>query len=309
MAIPDFQTIMLPILKLLADENEHSLSDIITHLETLFKLTEAEKEQRVPSGQQRIIYNRATWANTYLKTALLIETIKRGYYKITPLGLELLSKKPQSITKKFLYDEYPKNSALSAKKKDESTPTLLGGNSGEIINEQSPEEAIDAIYENIKAKLSSELLELILNNSPAFFEKLVVDLIVKMGYGGNRKEAGQAVGKTNDEGIDGVINEDRLGLDNIYIQAKRWNKDNTVGRTAIQGFVGALSGKQASKGIFITTSSFTKNAKEYVKTIREKVILIDGAELAEYMIEYNVGVTAYDTYTIKQVDSDYFAEV
>ncbi len=308
MPIPDYQTAMLPVLRFLADGKEHSLPELVVHIEDAFNLTEEEKTQRIPSGRQNLTYNRVAWSKSYLKSANLLEVVRRGYYKITQLGLDLLKNPPEKITRNFLVEKYSTAELLRNDTIIKSDTTFgLTGNNTE--NEQSPEESIDAVYESIQAQLSSELLDLILSNSPTYFEKLVVDLVVSMGYGGNRKEAGRAVGKSNDEGIDGVINEDRLGLDSIYIQAKRWKKDNIVGRNDIQAFVGALAGKQASKGIFITTSAFTKNAREYVKNLQQKVILIDGLELTQYMIEYNVGVSAYNTYTIKKVDYDYFEEI
>lgn len=305
MAILGFQAFMLPILKHLNDNQEHTLKEIIIYIEDYFQLSEDEKQELVPSGVQRIVYNRTAWALTYLKSALLLKTIRRGCYVITPRGQELLNSNIGEINIKLLSEKYVEfNDARKSKNKDTMVISIK-----KDTEDASPEEIIDSSYEHIKSQLSDDLLELILQNSPSFFEKLVIDLLVNMGYGGTRKDAGRAVGKSGDEGIDGVINEDRLGLDNIYIQAKRWDVNNVVGRPEIQKFVGALAGKQASKGIFITTSSFTTEAKNYVKNLQQKVILIDGLELTKFMIEYNVGVSTYNTYIIKKVDSDYFDEV
>ena len=306
MSIPDFQTLMLPVLKHVSDNKEHTLKELVEFSETAFKLTEDEKKETVASGQ-RVIYNRTAWAVSYMSSALLVEIIKRGCYKITNRGIELLKSNPEKINIKLLKENYPEFSESRKPKNKEKN--IADIKDDESISSKSPDELIDDSYYLIIQKLSDELLSLILKNSPSYFEKLVIDLLVGMGYGGTRKEAGQAVGKSGDEGIDGVISEDRLGLDNIYIQAKRWAVNRTVGRPEIQGFVGALAGKQASKGIFITTSGFTSEARNYVKNLQQKVILIDGKELTQLMIEYNIGVSTYSTYIIKKIDSDYFDEV
>ena len=306
MSIPDFQTLMLPVLKHVSDNKEHTLKELVEFSEIAFKLTEDETKETVASGQ-RVIYNRTAWAVSYMSSALLVEIIKRGCYKITNRGIELLKSNPEKINIKLLKENYPEFSESRKPKNKEKN--IADIKDDESISSKSPDELIDDSYYLIIQKLSDELLSLILKNSPSYFEKLVIDLLVGMGYGGTRKEAGQAVGKSGDEGIDGVISEDRLGLDNIYIQAKRWAVNRTVGRPEIQGFVGALAGKQASKGIFITTSGFTSEARNYVKNLQQKVILIDGKELTQLMIEYNIGVSTYSTYIIKKIDSDYFDEV
>lgn len=303
MVFPDFQTLMLPVLTYLSDQKEHTSSDILRHIEQAYQFTEEQKKQKLQSGQT-VIYNRVLWAISYLKRASLLETIRRGCYKVTLEGVVLLANPPEKVTIKFLKHHYNLNHKNSKK-----LETDVIDNDLTFEMDKSPEEAIDILHESIQKKLSIELLDLVFHNSPSFFEKLVVDLVVKMGYGGNRKEAGEAVGKSNDEGIDGVINEDRLGLDTIYIQAKRWKRDNTVGRPEIQKFVGALAGKHASKGIFITTSSFSTEARNYIKNIQQKVILIDGLELAQYMVEYNIGVSVENAYVIKKIDTDYFEEL
>lgn len=311
MGIIDFQEFMLPILIFLKDEQEHTIKEIKPYIEEYFEFTDNEKQELVSNGSQTIVYNRISWGISYLNKSLLINNTKRGCYIITERGLELLKSNPTTITKKFLLSKYLEFAEFQGMSKNKFSE--LSNNNFEKYNEnqetQSPEELIESNYEIVQSQLCDELLDLILQNSPNYFEKLVIDLLVNMGYGGSRREAGHAVGKSGDEGIDGVINEDRLGLDNIDIQAKRWSKCNTVGRPEIQKFIGVLAGKQANKGIFITTSNFTSEAKNYVQNLQQKVILIDGKELTRYMLEYNVGVSVYNKYVIKKIDYDYFDEI
>lgn len=299
MAIPDYQSIMLPLLKLTNDGKEHSIHDIVDTLAHEFKLTNDERKELLPSGQQEIFFNRVGWARTYLKKAGLLEAIRRGFFKVSKRGVKLLEKKPVKIDNKLLsqFEEFKK--FKTRKKKIKVV--------GEIYIDklkQTPEEAFESAYENLKGELSIEMLNQLKNCPPSLFEKIVVEVLVKMGYGGSLKDAGKAVGRSGDEGIDGIIKEDKLGLDIIYIQAKRW--ENTVGRPEIQKFAGALQGQRARKGIFITTSNFSKDAEEYATSIDSKIILIDGDTLTEYMIDLNVGVTTTSTYQLKKVDLDYF---
>ena len=303
MSIPDFQTIMLPLLEVASDEQEHYIHDAVEKLATYFKLTEEEKTKLIPSGQQPRFYNRISWARTYLKKAGLIENPKRGYFKITSRGKDVLNSKPTRIDMKFLkqFPEYIEFKQTSRKNGEEETEN--------IENELTPEEALDDAYQKIRDDLSVELLNYVINSTPGFFEKLVVELLVNMGYGGSRRDAARAVGQSGDEGIDGIIDEDRLGLDTIYIQAKKWKDDISIGRPEIQKFVGALQGQRAKKGIFITTSHFTKTATEYVTNIDTKVVLIDGQRLTELMIDYGVGVAHSTTYEIKSLDTDYFESI
>ena len=300
MAIPDYQSIMLPLLKFAGDKNEHSLREAITHLATLFKLTDEEQKELLPSGKQPTFDNRVGWARTYMEKAGLLEKPRRAFFKITNRGLEVLSSNPQEINVTYLeqYEEFVEFRQLKKTKPDKEEPPKT------II--ETPEEALEAAHQTLKDGLSSEIIQTIKQCSPEFFERLVIDLLVKMGYGGSRKEAGQAVGKSGDGGIDGIIKEDRLGLDIIYIQAKRW--EGIVGRPEIQKFAGALQGHRARKGIFITTSGFTREALSYVSQIDTKIILIDGEKLAELMIEHNIGVTPLSIYEVKRLDSDYFEE-
>lgn len=304
MAIPDYQTVMLPLLTFVSDGKEHHIKNAIEALADQFSLSEHERAELLPSGKQPTFNNRVSWAGTYMKEARLIEKPRRGYLKITDRGLSLLKEKPEMINSKFL-GHYKEFVAFREKSSKPSKPKSLGGD-GEEGNGQTPVEAIESAYQTVRSSLSAEILQQIKGCSPGFFENLVVEVLVKMGYGGTRKDAGEVIGKSGDEGIDGVINEDRLGLDVIYIQAKRW--ESTVSRPEIQKFVGALQGKKARKGIFITTSDFSKHARDYASAIESSVVLIDGDELAGLMIDYNVGTTVESSYEIKRVDSDYFDE-
>ena len=302
MAIPDYQSCMLPLLEFLGDQHEHSLRETIDHLATHFKLTEDELKQLLPSGQQAVFDNRVAWAKTYLKQAGLLEPTRRGYFRITPRGLEALQQKPEKINVKFLEQFKEFRDFRQRKRKPQNK--IKEHNKEEI--EKTPAEALEAAYENLREDLAKELLQQIKKCPPSLFEKIVVELLVKMGYGGSRKDAGQAIGRSGDEGIDGIIKEDKLGLDIIYIQAKRW--ENTVSRPEIQKFAGALQGQRARKGIFITTSNFSKEAIEYVTKIDTKIILIDGDQLAQYMIDNNVGVSPVAIYEVKKLALDYFTD-
>jgi restriction system protein len=304
MAIPDYQTVMLPLLDFVSDGKEHHIKKVREALAVHFNLSEDEKLELLPSGKQPTFNNRVSWAGTYMKETGLVEKPRRGYLKITARGLSLLKEKPEKINSKFL-ERYPEFAAFREKSGKPDDPKPLKGN-GKVGDGQTPVEAIETAYQTVRSSLVTELLEQIKGCSPGFFENLVVEVLVKMGYGGTRKEAGEVLGKSGDEGIDGVINEDRLGLDVIYIQAKRW--EGTVSRPEIQKFVGALQGKKARKGIFITTSDFSKHAKDYASAIESSVVLIDGESLAGLMIDYNVGTTVESSYEIKRVDSDYFDE-
>lgn len=266
-----------------------------------FGLTAAERAELLPSGQQGIFRNRLGWARTYLKKALLVESPRRGVFKITERGLEQLATNPVRIDVKFL-DRFPEFVAFrDAVKPDPSISTPEMGPS-----KTTPEEAIEIAYQGLREQLGEEILARILACSPGFFEQLVVELLVKMGYGGSRRDAGERIGQTGDGGIDGIIKEDRLGLDTIFIQAKRWQ--GTVGRPEIQKFVGALQGQRARKGVFITTSAYSSDAIEYASRIDTKVVLIDGKHLSNLMMDFDVGVAPSAAYVVKRIDSDYFEE-
>ena len=306
MTIPDFQSIMLPLLQFCADSREHTNRDAIDHLAGVFQLSEEEQKELLPSGRQAIFHNRVAWARAYMKMAKLIENTQRGVFRITDRGHNVLQNPPQKIDIRFLmqFPEFAeRRKAEQSKLKKKKTGSTSTDESDSSI---TPEEQIEEAYENLKENLTSEIIFQLKESSPSFFEKVVVEVLVKMGYGGSRKDAGEAIGKSGDEGIDGIIKEDRLGLDIIYIQAKKW--ENTVTRPEIQKFAGALQGKRAKKGIFITTSEFSQGCEEYVAAIDSKIILIDGQRLAHLMIDFNVGVSTEAIYELKRVDSDYFTE-
>ena len=302
MAIPDYETVMLPLMQFTADGKEHPLKEVTSHLADLFKLTADEREQRIPSGQSSYIQNRTGWAKTYLKKAGLLTSPKRGIIQITDRGREVLSQKPERINRAFL-EQFPEfvefQERANTEAKSESIEVAA-------VDRQTPEEAIESSYSQLRSQLADELLEQIKGCSSDFFERLVVDVIVAMGYGGSYRDAAKATQRSNDAGIDGIIKQDRLGLDTIYIQAKKWDESRPIHRPEIQKFAGALQGVRARKGIFITTSSFSDGAREYVATIDSKIVLIDGTELAQLMIDHGIGVTPHQTYEIKRLDSDYF---
>ncbi|MBF0259894.1 MAG: restriction endonuclease [Desulfamplus sp.] len=301
--IPKYEEIMLPLLKYLADEKVHGLNDAHDDLAKHFRLTDDELRELLPSGRQPIFRNRVCWARTYLKKAGLLTSPKRAHFSISDRGISLLKENPTEITSKFLtrYDDFLEFQSFKKDKKDDEQSSQL-----QIINntDQTPEEALELAYQKLHSALSKELLDIVKSCSPEFFERLVIDLLITMGYGGSRKEAGQALGRSGDGGIDGIINEDKLGLDVIYLQAKRW--ENTVPLKEIRDFTGALASKKAKKGIFITTSTFPKSVYEFVTQVEYKIILLDGERLAELMIENSIGLSTVNTYTIKTIDSDYF---
>ena len=304
MAIPDFQTIMLPVLKLASSSNEYKLSDAVEKLADEFGLSSEERNELLPSGTQAVFNNRVAWARSYLKQAALVDNPRRGYFSITESGRKLLAEKPERITISLLI-KYPEFQEFRNRKKiDKGDDASLVLPLLEIESKLTPEDALASAYNQLRNALESEIIASVKSASPSFFERLVVDLLVKMGYGGSRQEAGRALGRSGDGGIDGIINEDRLGLDVIYIQAKRW--EGVVGRPEIQKFAGALQGQRANKGVFITTSSFSSQAKEYTNVIASKIILIDGEQLSALMAEHNVGVSVVGQYEVKKLDSDYF---
>lgn len=305
MAIPPTTLIKLPILQLLADKKEHTLSETIEFIAKKFNVSEEDRTQLIPSRLQQTLKARITWALSELRNALLLENIenKRGIFKITQRGLSVLKENPKIIDTKFLkrFSEYRHFLGLD---KDETSPP----ESKITVLDESPIEVIEESYQKMKRDWIQNILTLVRKCSPDSFERLVVQLVVKMGYGGTIEDAGKAIGKQGDEGIDGVIKEDELGFEKIYVQAKRW--DSSVGRPKLQEFVGALHGQKAKKGLFITTGNFTRDALEYKDKIDDKtIILIDGNKLAEYMIRYNLGVSTTNVFEMKQIDSDFFEEI
>lgn len=311
MPIPDYQTLMLPFLRIAGDGKEHRFRDAVESLAQEFSLTDEERNVMLPSGTAPLFDNRVGWARTYLKQAALIESRKRGFFHITPRGKELLAKNLPRIDNSTLeqYQEYLDFKLRRGEPKDTSKPEaqynqvpLISTN--ETPTDSTPEELFSQAYQRLRSNLEGELLEQVKGSTPAFFERLVIDLLVAMGYGGSRRDAGRAIGKSGDGGIDGIIKEDKLGLDVIYIQAKRW--EGTVGRPEIQKFAGALQGQRANKGVFITTSNFSREAEEYASIITSKIILINGEQLATLMVDHNVGVSPISAFEIKRIDSDYF---
>lgn len=300
MAIPDYQSIMLPLLQFAGDGYVHHIRDAYSAMADFFALTKEEKRLLLPSGKQKLMNNRVGWARTYLVKAGLLHSSKRGYFQITETGQAVLRANPKTLTVDDLSEYESFKKFMAGHSKDRTKPKLSN-------RTRTPEEILEQTIEEMQQNLANELLSKIRDCSPDFFEHLVVDLLVRMGYGGSRKEAGQVIGRSRDGGIDGIIKEDKLGLDAIYLQAKRW--EDSVGRPDIQRFVGALQGFRARRGVFLTTSHFTQDAIDYANSIETRVVLIDGQQLASFMIEYGLGVSTVDTYTVKRIDSDYFLEV
>ncbi|WAA13118.1 restriction endonuclease [Fervidibacillus halotolerans] len=305
MTIPDYQSFMLPFLKILGDGRKHSLREIKTILAKECNLSEEDIKELLPSGRQSKFENRVGWARTYLKKACLLENVGRGEFVITQRGLDVLKSNPEYIDVKFL-EQFPEFIEFRNIKHPNKQNGLKETKPNIHDIDETPEEILESSYHTLRQELANELLERVKQCSPSFFEKLVIDLLVAMGYGGSRNDAGQAIGKSGDEGIDGIIKEDKLGLDVVYIQAKRW--DNSVGRPIVQAFAGSLEGKRARKGVFITTSRFTKEARDYVKVIEKKIVLIDGERLAQLMIDHDIGVSEQARYIIKRIDTDYFGD-
>ncbi len=299
MAIPTFQAVMRPLLELAADGTEHQTSAALAEIGDRFHLTQEEREELLPSGQQRRFNNRIAWATAYLRATGLFESAGRGRFRITERGRKALDS-GQTIDLKYLA-QYPE---LAVFRSGPATPGDADKQPPAEAASATPDELLDATALGLRKQLVADLLDKVRAVDPFFFEKLVLDLLVAMGYGGSRAEAARRTQRSGDEGIDGIINEDKLGLDVVCIQAKRWGK--TVGRPDVQMFSGSLDGK-SSKGVFITTSSFTADAREYARTsTSKKLILIDGDQLAQLMIDNNVGVNTVATYVTKRIDSDYF---
>lgn len=309
MSVPDYQSLMLPLLRYAKARNcEITTSEAVDVLVRELNLTEADLREILPSGTQSKFTNRVGWAATHMKKAGLLQSTRRGYYQITDRGNELLNSKPEVINVKLLekYPEFLEFRKLRGTRAKNGEETTIGGSILDTSN-VTPFEALEDAYENLRDELADELLTKLKATTPAFFERVVVDLLVKMGYGGSRADAGKAIGKSGDGGIDGIIKEDKLGLDFVYIQAKRWD-DTPVGRPQVQQFAGALQAQKANKGIFITTSRFTEDARNFVSQIGSKIVLIDGQQLTSLMIENDVGVSTVSVYPIKKIDSDYFDE-
>lgn len=307
MPIPDYQTLMLPVLRLAA-EGETRVSDVSDRIADDLSLTQAERDELLPSGRQRLLQNRIHWAKFYMSKAGLIASPARGRFVVTDKGKALLATSPERIDVALLmqereFREFYKNGGVAAEENGIHAKPVQ-----DTSARTTPEEQIDAAYVSLQAALRDELLQRILSNSSAFFEQLIVDLLVAMGYGGSHKDAAAQLGRSGDGGVDGIVNEDRLGLDRIYVQAKRYAPGNPVGRPDVNGFVGSLVGLGATKGVFVTTSTFSQPARDYVKHLSQRVILVDGQELADLMIEHGVGVRSYRTVEFRRLDEDFFGE-
>ncbi|MER8803066.1 restriction endonuclease [Mesorhizobium sp. M0998] len=305
MTIPDYQSLMLPVLRLAA-EGEKRVVDVVDRIADEFELTQEEREEMLPSGRQRVLHNRIHWAKFYMSKAGLITSPRRGRFIATSAGRELLAGNPQRIDVTMLMSNTSFREFYKPERADDEPASYPSPNAEP--DAATPEEQIEAAFRSVQLALRAELLERIAQNSPAFFEQLIVDLLVAMGYGGSHKNAAEQLGRSGDGGIDGVVNEDRLGLDRVYVQAKRYASTNTVGRPDVQGFVGSLVGLGATKGVFVTTSSFSPQARDFVKHLSQRVILIDGQTLADLMIEHGVGVRLSRAIEFNRLDEDFFSE-
>ena len=301
MPIPDYQTLMLPLLRLSGDGTEHAFREAVDRLADEFSLSDDERAELLPSGTAHVFGSRVGWARSYLKQAGLLRAPRRGIFQITSDGSALLKTSPGRVDNSLL-SQYESFRAFRARGREVEGSSKLTPT--DAASDQTPEDAMASAYQRMRKSLEVDLLEQVKSSSPAFFERLVVDLVVAMGYGGSRQDAGRAIGRGGDGGIDGIIKEDRLGLDVIYIQAKRW--EGTVGRPEVQKFAGALQGQRASKGIFITTSNYSREALDYVNVIATKIVLIDGDRLTTLMVDHNVAITRTGVYEIKKIDADYF---
>jgi restriction system protein len=303
MPIPDFQTLMRPLLLHLLDGKAHSFSELVPLVAGDFGLTSDELAHLLPSGRQPTFRNRLHWASFYLEKAGVLDKPKRGWLELTPRGRELLAK-AAPINSKALeqFEEFQKFLTREGEPVSGSGGTVIAP----VADARTPQELLEQGHALHRRSLASDVIARVKACTPAFFEQLVVDLLVAMGYGGSRKDAGEAVGRSGDGGIDGIIKEDRLGLDAVYVQAKRW--ESSVGRPVVQAFAGSLEGHRARKGVLITTSAFSSDARDYVGRIEKRIVLIDGPQLAELMIEHGIGVAEVQTYTLKRLDSDYFDE-
>ncbi len=307
MPIPDYQILMQPILRLLNDTQDRNLGAIEAAMASKFELSDAEVSELLPSGTQRTFRNRIGWSLSYLTKAGLTERSGKGRYRISARGSDILATNTEPIDARFLR-KFGGYAAMTAKLPLEPKPFVIGReeNSEDVDSRFTPEEQMEVGFQTVRQQLIAEVQERLQSTSPTRFEQVVVELLVAMGYGGASGEAGQVIGKTGDDGIDGVIKEDKLGLDHVYIQAKRWA--TTVSRPIVQAFAGSLEGQRARKGVMITTSTFTKEARDYVNRIEKRIVLIDGVLLANYMIDHQIGVTTVKTYELKRIDQDYFEE-
>jgi restriction system protein len=309
MAVPKYHEFMLPILELSRDGQERATREVIDAMATRFHLTPEDCALLLPSGRQEVLYNRVTWAQTYLRAAGLLQATRRAHVRITDLGREVLANAPSQIDSSFLrrfpkFLEFKPDRAAGQAAKDHDAPSAKPEPNNMLPQSQTPEEVMSDAARSLRAHLKDDLLELVRQGSPAFFERLVVDLLQAMGYGGASTASGRVTGRVGDGGIDGIITEDRLGLDAVYLQAKRWQAN--VGRPTVQEFAGAMQGHKADKGVIITTSEFTSEARDFVRTVSTRIVLVGGAQLVDLMIDHGVGVRTVETHVIRKVDGDYF---
>lgn len=313
MAIPKYDKMYREFLDVLSDGKEHKIGEIRDKLATVFNVTEEERKIMLPSRKHPLFNDRVNWTSCYLKKAGLIENISRGMFRVTDRGSDVLTENISTIDNNYLrsFDSFKEflsiDGATSSQHKHVPKTDLPTQTA--VISSESPQDILEDAYDRINVALVDDVLSEIMKQTPVFFEHLVVKLLTQMGYGGSIEDAGLVTRTSGDEGIDGIIREDKLGFSTIYIQAKRWDRKSAVGRPELQKFVGALAGQGASKGLFITTAQFTKEAKEYAnKQHTTKIVLVDGVTLAKLMIEYNIGVSVETTYAIKRIDSDFFSE-
>jgi restriction system protein len=310
MTIPSHEEAMLPVLQTLSDGVERHRRSLADMMADHFRLSTEERTRLLPSGKAPVIRSRTGWALSYMKQAGLVRSPRRGWYQVTDEGRRVLAESPPAIDNEFLmkFEGFRDFRNRSRPEAGAETDVEIVETEPDVLPAavEAPDEALERAYRRLRTAVEAELIDTIKSVSPTFFEELVIDLLVRMGYGGNRTEAARAIGRTGDGGIDGVIDEDRLGLDSIYVQAKRW--EATVGRPEIQKFAGALQGQRATKGIFITTSTFSREAEDYSQRIGTRIVLIDGRRLAELLFEHDVGVSPKGTYVVKDVDGDYFEE-
>jgi restriction system protein len=304
MAIPDYQTLMRPVLDVLSDGRERPIAELRNVIAKRFNLTEEDLRERVPSGQKPLFNDRLSWAVSYLTQAGALARVRRGVYRINDRGQRLLRENASRVDVTIL-DQFPEFQAFRAR--SSTTSSKKSGRGSSDDDDSTPEESLEEAFQRLRGTIEAELLQQVKSASPEFFEQLVVQLLVAMGYGGTLKDAGKAIGKSGDGGIDGIIKEDRLGLEVIHIQAKRWD-NKTVGRPDVQSFAGSLDGVRAKKGIFITTSNFSADAHTYVDRIDKRIVLIDGDQLTTLMYDFGIGVTPTATYAVKRVDIDFFGE-
>lgn len=303
MPIPDYQSLMLPVLEIAA-KGETSVPLAEAEIASVFALSQEERDQMLPSGRQRVLHNRIHWAKFYLTKAGYLQSPKRGRFVITPAGVALLAKPPAKLDTQHLLSVPAFREFYRADQPEEP----VGQTAQSTTPAATPEEVVEAAFNATQAALRTELLDRILQNGPGFFEGLIVELLVAMGYGGSHRNAAAQLGRTGDGGVDGVINEDVLGLDRVYVQAKRYGPGTSVGRPDVQAFTGSLVGLGATKGVFVTTSTFSPQATEFAARIPQRVILIDGRRLTELMIEHGVGVRSSRVLEFKRIDEDFFVE-